>query len=63
MLGPVFASASIAYGYKVWLDDEVLKWLGHRESVGLHEGHDLRISHPDVDIPWEDTTGSKPEGK
>lgn len=39
----LFASASIAYGFKVWDLEPIKKWLGHREDVGAHEGHDLRI--------------------
>lgn len=50
-----FASASIAYGFKVWSqNEELLKWLGHREDVGHHEGHDLRIVHEGADLPWSD---------
>lgn len=53
--GPVFASGSISYGYKVWLtNDELLKWLGHREGSGKHESHDLRIVNENVDLPWKD---------
>lgn len=52
--GPIFASGSIAYGYKVWDLGEIRKWLGHREAQGLHEGHDLRIVGEDVDLLWED---------
>lgn len=52
--GPIFASGSISYGYKVWLENpELLKWLGHREACGNHEGHDLRIPNPDAELPWE----------
>lgn len=49
--GP-FASASGFYGYKVWVTPENATWLGHREAVGHHEGHDLRIVSEDVDLPW-----------
>lgn len=50
----IFASASGAYGYKVWdISEEVREWLGHKEAIGLHEGHDLRIVSEDVDLPWE----------
>lgn len=52
--GPIFASSSIAYGFKVWGDDDVKKWLGHREGVGTHEGHDLRIVNENMDLPWEE---------
>jgi len=41
--GPIFASGSGFYGYKVWDIEEIRKWLGHKEAVGHHEGHDLRI--------------------
>jgi len=51
--GPTFASGSIAYGYKVWNDKETKEWLGHRNPVGSHEGHDLRIVHEDIDLPWD----------
>lgn len=50
--GPIYASGSISYGFKVWKDDEILKWLGHREAVGHHEGHDLRIVSEHVELPW-----------
>jgi hypothetical protein len=51
--GPTFASASIAYGFKVWVENpELLKWIGHREAVGHHEGHDLRIVPEGRDLPW-----------
>ncbi len=54
--GPVWASSSIAYGFKVWVtNEELLKWLGHREAVGTHEGHDLRIVHEQADLPWEES--------
>lgn len=50
---PIFASASISYGFKVWIENpELLEWLGHREDVGRHEGHDLRIVG-EQDLPWE----------
>lgn len=53
--GPIFASASISYGFKVWAENpELLKWLGHRESIGHHEGHDLRIASEHDDLPWEE---------
>jgi hypothetical protein len=53
--GPIFASGSVAYGYKVWVtNDELLKWLGHREDIGLHEGHDLRIVDENIDLDWPD---------
>lgn len=52
--GPSFASGSIAYGFKVWNTDEWMKWLGHREPVGHHEGHDLRIVSEHDDLPWDD---------
>jgi len=39
---------------QVWIkNEELLKWLGHKEAVGLHEGHDLRIVHEQMDLPWE----------
>jgi hypothetical protein len=51
--GPIYASASIAYGFKVWVENpELLEWLGHRQPVGKHEGHDLRIVHEDRELPW-----------
>lgn len=60
--GPVIASASISYGFKLWLGqdvtDELKEWLGHRKSSGYHEGHDLRIVNGEGDMPWvtaEDT--------
>lgn len=58
-VGPIFASCSIAYGYKVWAandtwgESEAQKWLGHRQAVGTHEGHDLRIVHEQADLPWK----------
>lgn len=52
--GPSFASGSIAYGFKVWNTDEWMKWLGHGEAVGQHEGHDLRIVSEQDDLPWDD---------
>ena len=52
--GPIYASGSGSYGFKVWADDEILKWLGHREAVGHHEGHDLRIVSEHVELPWEE---------
>lgn len=58
--GPSFASGSIAYGFKVWNTDEWMKWLGHREAVGHHEGHDLRIVSEDVDLPWDDERDAAP---
>jgi len=52
--GPVYASASISYGFKVWVENpELLSWLGHREAVGKHEGHDLRIVSEHDILPWE----------
>lgn len=58
--GPVFASGSIAYGYKVWLsNDDLLDWLGHRESVGRHEHHDLRIISPNADAVEEMAASKK----
>jgi hypothetical protein len=52
--GPLFASGSGAYGYKVWqLGDDDLKWFGHREACGHHEHHDLRIVGEGMDLPWE----------
>lgn len=51
--GPIFASASISYGYKVWDLADVKLWLGHRENVGKHEGHDIRIVSENIDLPWE----------
>lgn len=52
--GPTYASASISYGFKVWVtNDELLKWLGHREDVGRHENHDLRIVPEGKDLPWD----------
>lgn len=56
--GPVYASGSISYGFKVWTENpELLKWLGHREACGLHEGHDLRIVSEQVDLPWPSDKG------
>jgi len=52
--GPTYASSSIAYGFKVWTtNEELLAWLGHKESIGYHEGHDLRIISEHTDVPWE----------
>ena len=51
--GPIFASGSIAYGYKVWLDGETLKWLGHRQDSGTHEGHDLRIVNESMETGFQ----------
>lgn len=57
--GPIFASGSGSYGYKVWAandtwgESEVQKWLGHRKANGTHEGHDLRIVSEHADLPWE----------
>lgn len=61
---PIFASASIAYGFKVWEDEDWRKWLGHREHVGHHEGHDLRIVSEHMDLPWNsewEENGSVPK--
>jgi len=59
---PLFASASIAYGYKVWpLDDALKRWFGHREAVGHHESHDLRIVSEHFDPPWGDIDDSEAE--
>lgn len=53
--GPIYASSSISYGFKVWVENpELLEWLGHRKDVGNHEGHDLRIVSEHVDLPWDD---------
>ena len=52
--GPIYASSSISYGFKVWgHNPELLAWLGHRNAVGKHEGHDLRIVSEHVGLPWE----------
>lgn len=51
--GPLFASGSGFYGYKVWDDKELRLWLGHKEPIGHHEGHDLRIVSEHVDLPWQ----------
>ncbi len=52
--GPIVASASGFYGYKVWdLNDEDRKWFGHRQAIGTHEGHDLRIVHEQAELPWK----------
>lgn len=54
-VGPIYASGSGAYGFKVWVaNEELLKWLGHREPVGHHEGHDLRVVSEHCDLPFED---------
>lgn len=58
--GPIFASSSIAYGFKVWDIVEIREWLGHRESIGHHEGHDLRVVSEHADLPWENEP--KPPG-
>lgn len=50
--GPSFAAGSIAYGYKVWNEDEWKPWLGHREDVGKHEHHDVRVVCEDTDLPF-----------
>ena len=53
--GPCYASSSISYGFKVWTDNpELLVWLGHKEAVGHHEGHDLRIVTEQTYLPWGD---------
>lgn len=53
-VGPVFASGSISYGFKVWTENpELLVYLGHRQSNGSHEGHDLRIVSEHDILPWE----------
>ncbi len=53
--GPIYASGSISYGFKVWTENpELLSWLGHRTGVGAHEGHDLRIVSEHVELPWKD---------
>lgn len=53
--GPIYASGSISYGYKVWLDNpELLTWLGNKHDTGHHEGHDLRIVSEHKNLPWED---------
>ena len=52
--GPLYASGSSSYGFKVWEDAEILKWLGHGEAIGHHEGHDLRIVSEHIELPWED---------
>jgi len=49
-----FASGSIGYGFKVWDFENVKKWLGHKVSVGYHEGHDLRIVSEHYEFPGED---------
>ena len=52
--GPIYASGSISYGFKVWVtNDQLLKWLGHKEAIGHHEGHDLRIVSEHEELPWE----------
>ncbi len=48
-----FASGSGFHGYKVWEGTGMLEWLGHGQTVGTHEGHDLRIVSEHVDLPWE----------
>lgn len=55
-MSPLFASASISYGFKVWKDDlrEVLEWFGDGEDVGNHENHDVRLINEHVDLPWEE---------
>ena len=50
--GPNFAASSIVYGYKVWNDEKWKRWLGHKEDIGHHEGHDLRIVSEDCNLPW-----------
>ena len=52
--GPIFASSSIAYGYKIWEIEDLRKWLGHRDAIGFHEGHDLRIINGEMDLSWEE---------
>lgn len=59
--GPIFASASIAYGYKVWdIDDSMRTFLGHRNSCGKHERHDLRII--DQDFEFDPPTPGSADG-
>lgn len=48
-----FASGSGFYGFKVWDVSEMLAWLGHGQSVGTHEGHDLRIVSEHAELEWE----------
>ena len=50
--GPIYASGSISYGFRVWDHPDILEWLGDKEAVGLHEGHDLRIVSAENDLPW-----------
>jgi hypothetical protein len=62
--GPIFASGSIGYGFKVWDIDDIRKWLGHGEACGFHEGHDLRIVNEGFDgfeenSPTETTRNEK----
>lgn len=49
-----FSSGSISYGFKICNFKHIDKFLGHQESVGYHEGHDLRIVSEHYDLPWED---------
>lgn len=53
--GPVYASGSTSYGFKTWKENpELDKWLGHREAIGFHEGHDLRIVSEHDALPWDE---------
>lgn len=46
------SSGSCGYGFEVWSTDPLKAWLGDGLDVGLHEGHDLRITA--YDLPWEE---------
>lgn len=60
--GPSFASGSISYGFKVWNTEEWFKWLGDREAIGHHEGHDLRIVSEQADFPWDNESDAAEDG-
>ena len=61
----IFASGSIAYGYKVWqMEVSTEQWLGHRDASGKHEGHDLRIMCSDaIEFDSPDETTVRGESK
>lgn len=49
------ASGSGFYGFKVWEDSfqDMRQWLGHGQTFGAHEDHDLRIVSSSTEMPWE----------
>lgn len=51
----IIASSAGSYGFKVWDEalEDIRKFLGHREDIGLHEWHDVRLVNEHYDLPWE----------